>query len=292
MAVPESGRVTVERDVVFGTGGGRELQCNVYTPPPGTSNGAGVLLVHGGGWRSGDRSQLHGYGILLGRIGYLCVASEYRLSGEAKWPAQIHDVKAAVRWMRAHASELKVDPEKICISGNSAGAHLSLMAAGTAGHAAFEGEGGSPGVRSDVAACIAFYGPALIGARVAAAAGAEPVLPEVVALLMGKDATDQQLRDASPVTWAKKEFPPTLLMHGNRDELVPVASAFRMHEVLSKAGAPVELHVYNKAPHAFDAVPELGRQCASIMALFLDRHVVAPREVMVPAAEARAAAGG
>src|SRR5690349_13815649 len=120
MSSPESGRVTVENDIVFGTGGGRQLRCDVYTPPGAPKDAPGVLLVHGGGWSGGDRSQLKGYGILLGRLGYLCVASEYRLSGESKWPAQIHDVKAALRWMKANATKLGCDPSRIAIEGNSA----------------------------------------------------------------------------------------------------------------------------------------------------------------------------
>jgi acetyl esterase/lipase len=121
-----------------------------------------VLLVHGGAWINGDRNQLHGYGILLGRIGYVCVATEYRLAAEAKWPAQIHDVKAALRWMRANADTLGIDPAKIAVSGNSAGGHLSLMLAATQNIPEFEGKSGTPGVPTDVAACIAFYAPTLL----------------------------------------------------------------------------------------------------------------------------------
>ena len=150
---------------VFGTGGGRDLRCNVYWPPQAGTARPAVLLVHGGGWVNGDRTQLHGYGILLGRIGYVCVATEYRLAGEAKWPAQIHDVKAALRWMRANAGRLGIDPNKIAVSGNSAGAHLSLMVAGTANMPEFEGEGGNAGVGTEVAACIAFYGPAQLAVQ-------------------------------------------------------------------------------------------------------------------------------
>src|SRR5207302_107633 len=80
MTATETGRVTVEEGVVFGTGGDRELRCDIYTPPGRPTNAPGVLLVHGGGWRTGDRGELRGYGVLLGREGYVCVASEYRLS--------------------------------------------------------------------------------------------------------------------------------------------------------------------------------------------------------------------
>ena len=274
----ESGRVTIERDVVVGTGGGRELRANVYRPPGQAQEAASVLLVHGGGWASGDRGQLHGYGILLGRLGYLCVACEYRLTGEAPWPAQIHDVKAALRWMRANAGDLGIDPAKISVSGNSAGGHLSLMLAGTQDMPDFEGDGGHASAGTTVAAAIAFYGPAIL----ATAAGGELSAP--VAALLGANASQEALRSASPISYANRDFPPTLLIHGTKDELVPHEASLRMHRALDEAGAPAELHLYAGAPHAFDAVPDFGRQCASIMALFLDRHVRDPRPIQVPTA--------
>src|SRR5438034_7925836 len=98
MAEVTSGRVEIEEGVVYGRGGGRDLRCDVFTPPGGVPNGApGILLVHGGGWRDGDRTQLRGYGVLLGRLGFVSVACEYRLLGESPWPAQVQDVKAALR---------------------------------------------------------------------------------------------------------------------------------------------------------------------------------------------------
>lgn len=272
MAEWQGGRVSIQQGVVVGTGGGRDLKADVFTPPDGASNGAGVLLIHGGGWRSGDRTQLRGYGILLGRIGYTCVTCEYRLVDEAQWPAQIHDVKAALRWMRANSDRLAIDPEKIAVSGNSAGAHLSLMLAGTQNVAKYEGEGGTPGAGTEVAACIAFYGPALLGRPGTA-------LSEVVDRLLDGDAT--QVDAASPISHVSAAWPPTMLITGNKDELVPDESSFAMYRALTAAGARAELHVYEGAPHAFDAISEFGRQCASIVDLFLDRHVVRPRKVTV-----------
>jgi acetyl esterase/lipase len=272
MAEWQGGRVTVEAGTAIGEGGGRELRADVYLPPEGTSNGAGVLLIHGGGWMSGDRSQLRGYGILLGRIGYTCVACEYRLAQEAKWPAQIHDVKAALRWMRANTARLGIDPAKIAVSGNSAGAHLSLMLAGTQNVDEYEGGGGNAGAGTDVAACIAFYGPALLGRPGAA-------LADVVRSLLGGNPTDAQIAAASPVSHVTASWPPTLLITGNKDELVPDESSFAMYRAITDAGANAELHVYEGAPHAFDAISAFGRQCATIMDLFLDRHVVRPRPV-------------
>src|SRR3970040_1313378 len=157
MTIAESNRVSIEEGVVFGTGGGRGLKCDGFTPPGKPKDAPAVLLVHGGGWLDGDRTQLRGYGILLGRKGYVCVASEYRLSGGSRWAAQIHDVKAAIRWMRANAADLGLDPARIAVSGNSAGGHLSLMAGATQDAPAFEGEGGHLRHSTPGFAGIAFY---------------------------------------------------------------------------------------------------------------------------------------
>ena len=277
MPEQRTGRVTVEEGVVVGMGGGRELKADIYTPPADLANGTGILLVHGGSWVNGDRTQLRGYGILLGRIGYTCVGCEYRLAGEAKWPAQIHDVKAALRWMRANAAKLNIDPAKIAVSGNSAGGHLSLMVAGTPNMPEFEGDGGNAGVSTDVAACAAFYAPALLGQP-----GVQP--NERIRFLFGPDATHETVTAASPITHASASFPPTTLITGNNDTTVPVLSSLKMYEALVEAGAKAELHVYEGAPHAFDRIPEFGRQTATLVALFIDRHVVNPRGFVMPEA--------
>ena len=265
------GRVNIENDVVFGTGGGRDLKCDIYTPPGEVTNAPSVLLIHGGGWIGGDRSQLKGYGVLLGRIGYVCVSTEYRLSGESIWPAQIEDVKACLRWMRTHAEKLGIDPAKIAVSGNSAGGHLSLMMATTANMPEFEGAGGNPGVDTSVAACIAFYPPTTFADNPADLANA-------VKALMGKDPSAEAMRGVSPLTHAKPGLPPVMLIHGNNDTVVSAKDSFKMYDALTKADVPVELHMFAEAPHAFDAHSAPGRLCAETMALFLDRYVAHPHK--------------
>ena len=271
---PSDGRVTVEEGVVYGTAGagGRDLLCDVYRPPGDVPEGGGpaVLLVHGGSWRQGDRSQLKGYGILLGRAGYVCVAPEYRLLGEAPWPAAIEDVKAAIRWVRASASSLGVDASRIAVEGNSAGAHLALLAAGTPGVAALEGTGGNEGVSSDVAAVAAIYAPTLFFAD--GSARESGGLPFLVLAEGGDDVAAAQ---ASPVRHVSEGYPPTFLAHGTTDTTVPVSASMRMYETLVAAGVPVEMHLYAEQPHAFDAQPKFGRQVAAEMLLFLDRYLPA-----------------
>jgi acetyl esterase/lipase len=277
MAEQQAGRVQVEHDVVYGQGGGRDLKCNVYHPPQEGAKRPAIMLIHGGGWMSGDRAQLHGYGILLGRIGYVCVMPEYRLAGESKWPAQIHDVKACLRWMRANAERLGIDPARISVEGNSAGAHLSLMVAGTPGEPDFEGDGGNAGLPTDVAACIAIYPPTVLY-------GQGDQVDTAIEFLFGRGKSIDVAKKASPVDWAASSFPPTLLITGNKDELVAVRNSFMMYERLIEAGVSTELHVYADQPHAFDAQQPFGRQVAAIMMLFLERYVPSPASATAQAA--------
>ena len=218
---------------------------------------------------SGDKTQLRGYGILLGRAGYVCVASEYRLVGESPWPAQIHDVKAAIRWMRANANDLGIDPTRIAVEGNSAGAHLVLFAAGTPNVAAYEGEGGNPGVDTSVGSVIAVYPPARFhyGER---QHGGVPIEA------LSDPPTAELAESASPVNLAGAGFPPTMLVHGTGDTTVPVSASFVMYDSLTKHKVPTELHIYAEQPHAFDADPRFGRRTADLMALFLERYLKAP----------------
>jgi dipeptidyl aminopeptidase/acylaminoacyl peptidase len=115
-------------------------------------------------------------------------------------------------------------------------------------------------------------------------------LSDAVRALLGRDSPDERVRSASPIAHVSASSPPTLLITGNKDELVPDESSFRMYRAMTEAGAKAELHVYEGAPHGFDALPAFGRQTAEIMRLFLDRHVVDPRPIAMPAA-ATAAAG-
>lgn len=265
MAKIQEGRVTIVRDVIFGEGGGRPLRCDIYYPPKPRPRQRSVLLLHGGAWMQGDRSQLQGYGVLLARTGLVCVASEYRLIGEARWPAQIHDCKAALRFMRASHADLGIDPDRVAVQGNSAGGHLALLLAGTQNLAELEGDGGHAGAGTQCAACLAIYPPTqLLG---------QHRTSSMIRALFPADTPDEIVAQASPITHARKDFPPTLLVHGNRDTLVPCDASLSMYKALSETGADVELHMFNKALHAFDAERALGRQVADLMLLFLDRHV-------------------
>ncbi len=249
-----SDRVEVET-VKVGQGGGRDLLADLYRPP--NPNGCGVLLIYGGGFVEGDRRQLGGYGIALGRAGYTSLACEYRLAGEALWPAAIDDVHTAFRFFHAEAKSLGLANSKLAVSGNSAGGCLSLLLAGTS--------------ELPVAAAIAFYAPTDFSGDDARAHGA----PNGMKYLLGDDVSDERLRAMSPIHNIGASFPPTMLLTGNRDARVGWMESVHMCDALTEAGSHCELHVFDGVEHAFDLAPEYGRLSAALMTRFLDSHVLA-----------------
>jgi acetyl esterase/lipase len=249
-----SDRVEVET-VKVGQGGGRDLLADLYRPP--SPNGCGVLLIYGGGFVEGDRRQLAGYAIALGRAGYTSLACEYRLAGEALWPAAIDDVHTAFNFFHVEAKSLGLATSKLAVSGNSAGGCLALLLAGT-----------SP---LPVAAAIAFYSPMDFLGDDARSKGS----PRSMKYLLGDDVSEERLRDMSPLNYVGANFPSTLLLTGNRDARVDWKESVTMCEALNEAGSRCELHVFDGLEHAFDLAPEYGRLSAALMTRFLDSHVLA-----------------
>lgn len=246
-----SSQVEVRKDVVFGTGGGRDLLADVYSPGAITDAVPAILLLHGGGWRMGQRGMMEAWGHRFAEAGLVGVASEYRLHGEGVWPAHIHDTKAALRWMKANAGELGIDDQRIAILGRSAGGHLALLTAGTPGLAEYEGHGGNPGVDTSVAAAVGVFPPTAFFTGKARVHGATPAR----ALLLD-EVSDDAARLASPLAHVSPAYPPTFLLHGTDDKVVPPSASMTMYEALVGAGVPVELHMYARQPHGFVASPD------------------------------------
>ncbi|MEO8467428.1 MAG: alpha/beta hydrolase [Gammaproteobacteria bacterium] len=264
---PDTGKLRVEKDVVFGKGGDIDLLLDVYRPPEGvTSKRLAIIHLFGGGFFVGNKSA--GYIIndakALGNRGYTSISANYRLQSQGKWPAQIHDVKAAIRWTRANAAKLGVDADKIVIAGYSAGGMLSLMAAGTNGKAEFEGTGGTQGVSSDVNASIGVY-------PLASAETAKGLFED------GK-ATPAAIAAASPTSYITAKFAPTIFVHGTGDKTVPLTSSLDFFNKLNGLGVPTALTAIQGAAHAFDvAALDAVETMAQSIDLFLDRLLVNPK---------------
>ncbi|MSQ30094.1 MAG: alpha/beta hydrolase [Dehalococcoidia bacterium] len=260
------GRVELREGVLYGRGGGRELKCDVFIPPGKPTNAPGLFVIHGGSWRSNTPAVMRGYGFLFGRDGYVVVMPEYRLSGEAQWPAQMHDLKAALRWMHANAAELGVDPGRIAVLGNSAGGHLALMMAGTRNTPKFDGTGGSPGASADCAVVINLYGITSV----------EPdgdFLQDSLKDLLGPNAGRDVYREASPVEYVDEHFPPTCTLQSREDLTVPPAQSWLLYEALQRAGVTTEIHMYDRIGHQLDETREVSRQVVQISLLFLQRFM-------------------
>jgi len=261
---PDIGNLRAEKDIVFGKGGDMDLTLDVYHPPEGvTPKRLAIIHLFGGGFFVGNKNA--GYIIndakALGARGYTSVSANYRLQSQGLWPAQIHDVKAAIRWTRANAAKIGVDADKIVIAGYSAGGMLSLLAAGTNGKAEFEGTGGTPGVSSDVNACIGVY-------PLASAQTARGLFGE-------GGATPEKITAASPTTYIGPTFAPTIFVHGTADTTVPLASSLDFFNKLLAAGVPSALTAIQGAAHAFDnAALDAVEVMAQSIDLFLDRLLI------------------
>ncbi|MEO9180195.1 MAG: alpha/beta hydrolase [Acidimicrobiales bacterium] len=240
--------------VRVGAVGERELLADLYRPS--VSNGCGVLLVFGGGFTFGDRKQLGGYAIALGRAGYTSLACEYRLASESLWPAQVDDVLTAFDYFHAEARTLGLSPSKLAVSGNSAGGCLALLVAGQRSNA--------------VAAVVAFYPPVdFLGDDTKSKMDIRDMR-----YLVGEDVTEEKLAAMSPINFVSPSFPPTLLMHGNRDERVHWKESARMYEKLIDVGAGAEIHIFDGLEHAYDLQPKYGHLSATIVTRFLDQHLL------------------
>jgi len=241
-------------DVVYGeVPGYRPLELDLYLPEAAAPVPV-IVHVHGGGWRRGSRRvplPRLGAGFYdgLAAQGFAVAAIDYRLSGEARFPAALEDVRAAIGWVGEHGASHGLDPGRVFGWGDSAGGHLALLAALT----------GAP-VRG-VVAWFPVTDLAGLPSDVAAAGGVPAPGPESrEALLLGAPAASvpDLARQASPVAHASAAAPPVLLMHGAADDLVPPAQSIRLAEALTRAGATVELELVPGATHFWNGADDVA----------------------------------
>ncbi|WP_100811130.1 MULTISPECIES: alpha/beta hydrolase [unclassified Microbacterium] len=270
--------VHTETDVIYASIAGRELRCDLHWPvvTPGPLTVA--IYLHGGGWARGSRADraeerlapVAGAGIAVASI-------EYRLSREARWPAQLDDVRAAIDAVpRLFADRGVAVSGRIALWGCSAGGHVALMAALTAA------ETGEAGAGAVVDAVVAWFpptdltlmtdAPASPGARMPAFLPPGAAIPPFERMLLGlgeeeDDESVARLRDASPVSHAAPDVCPVLLIHGDEDALIPASHSDALRDVLLTAGSPVSMLLVRGATHEdplFDAPAVLGATAAHL----------------------------
>jgi acetyl esterase/lipase len=282
--------MSIQFDVVYGSHNGREMHVDIYQPAGSINHRTAVLVLHGGGWAQGDRKMMQPRCEALASRGFTALAVEYRFITEVPWPGQLHDVKTAIRWTRAQAGELGIDADRIVLQGHSAGAHLSLIAAGTFGKPQFDPDFASSPPAGPIAAVVAYYPPVRLDPdRALPDLSAGPPGPEAflairgadgsipAAMLLGPAGTDEEATSASPITYVTEEFPPTILFHGTADMLVAHAGSFSLFENLQAVQVPSELHLFSGGNHEFDVTPSLTEVSVTVVASFLNRYIVDPK---------------
>ena len=260
--------VTVEENVMIPTTDGYELAADVSRPAGSSGRAPALLFLPGGGWATANHEPLkERYGVPMAERGYVCVTATYRIMEQAIWPAAIRDVKAMLRWMRANADYLGIDPDRIALGGKSAGGHLSLLAAATNGSPEFDGDGPNAGFSSRISAVIG-VAPA---SDIREFWRREPLIPYTA-----NDSSDAAFTAANPMERVTSDFPPTLLAHGTKDDRVSHQMTMRLFAALEEAGVPADLRLFAHQDHMFDGDPQYSSAIVDAMSHFLDRYVAAP----------------
>lgn len=281
--------VKVIHDVEYGKGGAEPLKLDILCPKDAPKEPMpAVIFIHGGGWMMGSKEDGTNVLIPFAQHGYFCATINYRLSQQGIFPAQIEDCKCAVRWVRAHAKEYNVDPNRIGVGGFSAGGHLAALL-GTSGDVKeFEGKGGWAECSSRVQAVCDYFGPTdLLKIVEDAEKGIVPSAFQGTALGSGDDILSKlvggpanQRKDAcrlaSPVTYVSKDDPPFLICHGDKDPIVPLDQSTELNDALKKVGVESTLIVVKGAGHGWTDHPEVDLKAFE----FFEKHLVIPALVV------------
>jgi acetyl esterase/lipase len=260
-------------DVIFGKGGSRNLHAEIYYPRNLKKPMPAILFLHSGGWVAGSH---RGAPVaFLAADGYFVASIEYRLSFMAEWPAQLDDCRTAVRWLRANAEKYNIDPNRIGVWGESAGGHLADCLATMPP----DDDDANTGVSSAVQAVVTFYAPTdFTHPKVF-----NPATLGMIFGLLGStyDQDPALWKNASPITYVKAGDPPTLLVHGDKDSVIPPEQTTVYAAALEKAGVPHKVIMVKNADHLFLFLPgkpiqPSQKEILQAVADFFDKYLKAP----------------
>lgn len=252
--------VKLLKDLEYGRADGRAMWLDLYLPEKGQEPRPLLIWVHGGAWMAGSKND-PSPALRFTADGYAVVHVGYRLSQEAKFPAQIHDCKAAIRWLRANARTYNLDPNKFVAWGGSAGGHLVALLGTTGGAAELEGHVNDLKESSRVQAVVDWFGPTdflQIGNAQSDLQHNAPDSPE--SKLIGGPVLENKDKaaKASPISYVRKDAPPFLIMHGDRDRIVPFNQSELLYAALKKAGVDVTFVPVKGAGHGFGGPEAIG----------------------------------
>jgi len=255
-AEPVPPGIALEKDVVYAKAGDFELLLDIAYHQKTTPRRPAIVQIHGGGWRSGSKN--YRTALMYAQMGYVGVSFNYRLSGDAPFPAGVHDCKAAIRWLRANAAKYGVDPNRIGAIGGSAGGHLVALLATSGGDAYLEGDLGNLEYSSRVQCVIDQWGPTDF-LRMDDVPGTihhlGPESPE--SLWIGGQITEHKdlVRKANPFTYVDPKDPPVLIIHGEEDHTVIIGQSELLYEALKTAGVETKLVRVKNGGHGLRPTP-------------------------------------
>ena len=270
--------VTVHENIPYGSVNGVQLLLDTYEPAERSDHGtnqstnrarAAIILIHGGGWTSFDKSTMRGMANFLAREGFVAFSVDYRLfhDGENRWPAQLDDVQRAVRWVRANAAKYGVDPERIGAFGHSAGAQLAALL-------------GMEDTRDNSDASLANYSSRVeavvdVSGPTDFTTNRNPDADAFLTSFLGGDYSQDATawREASPAFHVAKSDTPFLIVHGTQDQNVPIAQAQELYDKLQALGALPEF-IKVEDGHTFQT-PEAKHELALATLTFFRHHLVA-----------------
>ena len=260
------------KDIVYATVGGKPLGLDLYLPGGATRKPPLVVYVHGGAWTTGSKEQ---YPAFLVDHGFAVASLDFRSSTEAPFPADIHDIKAGIRFLRAKAPEYGYRVDRIAIVGASSGGHLAALVGVTNGNKELEGsEGDYLKQSSAVQAVVSYFGASDLTTILSQStpAGLKVREPALQRLLGGSPETVAELaRQASPVFHVDAHSPPIFLAHGDQDTQMPVNQSLELQSVYQSAGRPVEVLFLHGVGH--DGGPFFREQPVERVVTFLKHYI-------------------
>ncbi len=270
--IAEQEKLRVVRDIEYAQVGEHRLRLDLYLPM-GTIRPPLVIWVHGGAWRSGTKQRMPLKELVA--HDFACASIDYRLSPVAAFPAQIHDIKAAIRFLRAKQSEYGYNAKRIGIAGSSAGGHLAALVGLTNGHEELEGELGEHLQQSShIHAIVDYFGPTnfMTILKQSTPHGLGVRIPALQLLLRTQPEDKPQLaRLASPVWHVDKDDPPLLLIHGDQDPQVPINQSHELHGAYKQHELPVQFHVVHGSAHGGEAFYDKHRM--RLVRMFLGKYL-------------------
>lgn len=286
----EAPRMDVVRDLEFARVGDHGLRLDLYRPA-GEGPYPVVLWVHGGAWRNGSKDNPPIQRIVHEGKGFALASVEYRLSPQAAFPAQIHDLKAAVRFLRGEAKKLRLDPDRFAAAGGSAGAHLAVLLGVSGGVAELEGDVGNHlKASSKVQAILDWYGPTNLATILGQSTphGLSVRKPALQLLLGGQPEEKAELaRLASPTVHVAADAPPLWMAHGDQDPQVPVNQSLELQGAYERVGRPVKLEIVHGGAHGGAAFYEPARvqRAAAFLSEAFAAKPDSPKTAAPPAAK-------